>query len=288
MVGPRLPPRHPQTTEHGGDDAVSTFRFELVATGRAAGSYYRCMEPTSNPLRALGDGGPGFCFDIDRDLFRGAGDAADGPLLIALDSNVIFDLERYGSLILDQEHIPGVDDAYREELEALGAILDLWMVRDIRFIVVPRTRHDFKKSPSPERLAARERLFQRIEDALTFQADDWGAEHQRFTWSRPVTPATRAVLDVSPGLDALMLESAWSAGVDAFLTLDAGVIKAAGAAMAPFPLVVKPTQLANRLHKLGPNPFLSGRVDHPDCLWEGGLPFGDSGKWVPLLEALFI
>lgn len=244
------------------------------------------MDLTSNPLRVSGDGGLGFCYFSDLELFAGRGALEDGPLLIALDSNIIFDLEGYGTAIIDGHEIPGIDARLRAELDALGQILELWFLRDVRFIVVPRTRLDFHKQPSPERLASRERTFQRIESSLTFQAEDWGAEQLRFPPGSPTTPdADDMFRRVSP-LDGLMLRSAWEAGVDVFMTRDKRILSAAGRAPEAFPVLLSPTALVARLVSMGSDPLTLGTVDHRGCRWAAGVPFGDSGKWGPLLEAL--
>lgn len=244
------------------------------------------MDLTLNPLRAYGDGGPGFCYEADPDLFRGAGSLLDGPLLVALDSNIIFDLEKYGPAILDQEEVSGIDARLGIELLALGEIIDLWMMRDIRFIMVPRTREDFRRPPSADRMTERERTFQRIESALTFQVGDWEGSDSRFGGSRASTPSVDDIIGGVSELDALMLRSAWDAGVDVFLTRDEKVLSTCGQAAAPMPLVASPSTLRDRLGALGDDLMFLGMVDHADCQWSFGFPMGDTGKWVPLFEAM--
>ncbi|WP_449407120.1 hypothetical protein [Microbacterium maritypicum] len=246
------------------------------------------MDLMSNPLRAAGDGGLGFCYGSDPDLFRGCGALEDGPLLIALDSNIIFDLEDHGAAILDGEEIIGVDAKLQAQLGALGQILELWLLRDIRFIVVPRTRLDYRKEPSVERVASRERTFRRIEAAVTFQADDWGDEHRRFLGERPATAAVEEAIARVSILDGLMLRSAWDAGVDVFLTRDDTVLAAVADSPPSFPLVLDPAGLMGHLSSMGSNAFDLGTVEHAGCRWAVGVPFGDSGKWVPLFEALSV
>lgn len=244
------------------------------------------MDLTLNPLRASGDGGPGFCYEADRDLFRGAGSLSDGPLLVALDSNIIFDLEKHGPAILEQETVTGTDARLSHELIALGHIIDLWMMRDIRFIVVPRTREDYRRPPSADRLSERERTFQRIEHALTFQVGDWEDSGLRFGAARSSTPSVDQVIGAVSELDSLMLRSAWDAGVDVFLTRDEKVLNVCGSAAAPMPLVASPSTLRDRLGLLGDDLMFLGMIDHADCQWSFGFPMGDTGKWVPLFEAM--
>jgi hypothetical protein len=240
----------------------------------------------SNPLRALGDGGPGFCYDADRDLFRGVGRLIDGPLLVALDSNIIYDLEEHGEAILEQEEVLGIEAEHAENLLALGQIIDLWMMRDIRFIVVPRTRSDYRRPPPDDRMRQRELTFQRIEYALTFQVGDREDSDGRFVGARPATQYVDELIHRASELDALMLRSAWDAGVDVFLTRDEKVLRACSPSRAPFPLVASPTVLRDRFAALGGDPMFPGMIAHADCQWSLGLPVGDTGKWVPLFEAM--
>ncbi|PVW04774.1 hypothetical protein DEA06_08345 [Microbacterium sp. Gd 4-13] len=244
------------------------------------------LDLDGNPLRAPGDGGPGFCYLSDADLFRGAGSLEDGPFLIALDSNIILDLEQHGTAILEREEADGINAEHQQELAALGAILDLWMVRDIRFVVVPRTRVDYRKAPSPSRMVERERMFEHIEAALTFQTGDWGREDERFGGARAMPPVAARLIDSVSPLDGRMLTSAWNAGVDVFLTRDARLLAACQDGEPPFPAVLAPTGLVNRLAQLGEDPFFLGQVEHPSCAWAFGMPFGDTGKWVSLYEAM--
>jgi hypothetical protein len=85
-----------------------------------------------------------------------------------------------------------------------------------------------------------------------------------------------------------MLWSAWDSGADVFLTRDMRVLDVAGGAAQPFPAALTPSQLATRLSALGQNLLFLGQVQHPDCRWASGLPFGDMGKWSALLEALSV
>jgi len=237
-------------------------------------------------LRRPGEGGPGFCYESDPDLFRGATSLVDGPLLIGLDSNIIYDFEAHGLQILEQTETEGIDELRRRELDALGELINLWLVRDIRFIVVPRIRGDFRKLPSPSRQVERERLLRRIEQALTFQLDDWGREAERFGGDRPLPPGTERALAKVSSLDALMLRSAWNSGVDVFLTRDHKVHTIEASLPAPFPMILSPSQLVSRIHKMRGDLFSLGQIAHDGCTWRDSFPMGDTGKWVPLLEAL--
>ena len=240
-----------------------------------------------NPLREVGDGGVGFCYDVDRPLFAGSGLLQDGPLLLALDSNVMFDIELYGSRLIDGESICGLDDARLKELDALGELLDLWLVRDIRFVVLPSIRSDYRRSPSADRLKERERLFSALELALLFHTGHWETDSHDFFWKRASSAEAEAVLTrVRGDLDRRMVRAAWDCAADVFLTSDEGVLVACTETPSDFPNVLRPTQLLERLESAGVTHFNGGRLNHPDCRWAASIPFGDIGRWVGLLQAL--
>lgn len=190
--------------------------------------------------------------------------------------------------ILEQEDVEGVDAERGRQLTALGQIIDLWMMRDVRFVVVPRTRSDFRRLPSDVRMRQRERTFERIESALTFQLGDWEDTSGRFAGGRSLTSAAHDVIGAASTLDALMLRSAWDCAVDVFLTSDLKLLNACSHAAAPFPLISSPSGLADRLAMLGTDPMFIGMVDHEDCRWDFGFLLGDTGKWVTLFEAMSI
>lgn len=246
----------------------------------------------SNALRGPGDGGQGYCYDFDRQLFAGSEGLVDGPLLIALDSNVLFDLEELGRHLIDDDLPSPVGGERGMQLEALGRLLEAWFMRDIRFAVVPATRDDFKKSPPESRLRERERLFSSIEQALTFQLDDWGNEAERHVpWRESDEEVDYALARVPDHLDRLMIQSAWECGSDVFLTMDTRLLAAMRTVPSGFPNVWSPAQLVSRLldsdsgSDAARHWLMSGTISHVDCRWAGGLPFGDTGKWVRLFEA---
>ena len=169
-------------------------------------------------------------------MFAGSEGLVDGPLLIALDSNVLFDLEELGRHLIDDDLPSPVGGERRMQLEALGRLLETWLMRDIRFVVVPATRDDFRKSPPESRLREREHLFSSIEEALTFQLDDWGNEAERHVpWREPDAEADSALARVPDDLDRLMIQSAWECGSDVFLTVDTRLLAAMRTVPPGFP-----------------------------------------------------
>lgn len=245
-------------------------------------------------MRMLGSGGQGYCYDFDRGLFAGAEGLLDGPLVIALDSNVLIDIESHGMELFDDNLGDSIPQKSRSNLIALADLLEAWLVRDIRFIVVPPTREDFKRTPTPDRLRSRDRFFSAVEEALTFQLDDWGEAEDRLAWTRePDLAVAQALMRVPDDLDRAMVEGAWACGADVFLTQDRRLLSAMKSFPEGFPNVCSPADLSARLFAasslasaVGPTWLTSGTVSHSDCHWAGGLPFGDTGKWGKLLEAL--
>ena len=72
-----------------------------------------------------------------------------------------------------------------------------------------------------------------------------------------------------------------------FLTVDTRLLAAMRTVPPGFPNVWSPTQLVAHLLNSDAEPhwLTSGTIPHEDCRWVGGLPFGDTGKWVRLFEA---
>lgn len=244
-------------------------------------------ELADNPLREVAEGGVGYCYDFDRTLFPGAGELVDGPLLVALDSNVIFDLESHGAALINDQEIVGIGPKHLRRLEAIGALVEAWFTRDIRFVLLPNTWMDFQKIPSPDRMRGRSQVFEAIEEALSFQVQDWGRESERFAWERPPDSAAAATIErVTDPLDRSMLSGAWLAGVDVFVTSDETLRKRVADVPSGFPNVWSPVQLESHLPVGGPTFLSGGTIDHTGCLWSGDFIIGDLGKIGRLLEVL--
>lgn len=91
------------------------------------------------------DGGMGFCHGALPSLLPCG---YHGPLVVALDSNALIDLQEHGNLLLNG-HVPAeVDAQYARELAGPSDILNLWLLRDIRFVVTPRSLTDAERIAS--------------------------------------------------------------------------------------------------------------------------------------------
>jgi len=250
---------------------------------------------TNNIMREPAYGsGPGFCYDVDRSLFRSYKD--DGPLVVAIDSNIVLDTMLYGANMINNEPYPPVVDAtYGKQLDAWALVIDTWMIRDIRLVVLPGMRNDNRREISDERRAVRERRLLGIESALTFQLNDWSNESRRFMNPQPVDPSVEAsIRGVLSPLDANLVLQAMQHQVDVFLTRDNRVVKRMNSlGFTEIPNVMRPTGLARALEKVGVigssnavDIFSGGHIKHRGCIYADGMLMGDSAKWIPLLEAM--
>lgn len=85
------------------------------------------------PVEDLYQEGGGFFYEDCPAVFLGR--TGYGPLRMAWDTNILVDYAEFGHLMweADDEFDPPISEPrYREELIALDAILQLWMMRDIR------------------------------------------------------------------------------------------------------------------------------------------------------------
>lgn len=240
------------------------------------------FESSAERLRAAGNGGPGFCVLSDPVLFRRA-DGGDAPLLVALDTNVLIDLVSNADAVIGEEPTP--DLAYGRQLAALGDLLEIWMVRDVRFVPLLRSLNDSARGPlSPARARVRRRTLDAVAEALSFQTDDWewdwAAEN---LWQPPRSVAPSLI----PGeADRTLVEAATALRCDVFLTRDERVMAANGHVAVH---LLDPVGLLGRLNDLpGSDPFgIGGLVEHPDCRYSNGsFLFGDMGKVGALLSAM--
>lgn len=224
---------------------------------------------------ATADGGVGFCQAALPALLPPGN---HGPLVVALDSNVLIDLQQHGAAILNAEEL-GVPAAYEEELLALGSILDIWMLRDIRFIVTPRSRTDAKRL-SERFLATRGPAVEALAQSLAYQYGDWAA----LAPSETSLPPLDSVTGIPAGADRDLLVEAQAVGAHVFLTRDEKVLTAASVE-GPALRILRPTDLADELVLGGVELFSGGQ-----CLAEGcpyatfNLPAPDLGKWGGLLS----
>lgn len=220
------------------------------------------------------DGGVGFCHEAIPDLLPSG---YHGPLVVALDSNVLIDLQQHGADLLTDEELR-VEEGYAEELLALGSIVDIWMIRDIRFIVTPRCRTDAKRL-SERFLATRGPAIDALAQSLAFQYGDWRIAAP----SERSLPPLGSVSGIPDGADRDLLVEAQAVGAHVFLTRDEQVLTAASVE-GPALSILRPTDLAEDLIMGGVQLFAGGRCLAEDCPYATfSIPAPDLGKWSGLL-----
>lgn len=214
----------------------------------------------------------GFCGAVLPSLLHGT---YHGPLVVAVDSSVLVDLQMHGVEVLEQD-VRVAESKYRAELEALGWILDLWLLRDIRFVVPPRAKSDARTGHVP---TSREPAIDAIEQSLAFQLDF------PEKWPEPASlePGIE-VLGLPAGGDLDLVQEALGLRASVFLTRDYTVIRRAdikGAAMR----VISPKTLAAELRRAGVSHFTGGICRAPGCPYlTTRIPGPDLGKWSGLLS----
>jgi len=221
------------------------------------------------------DGGLGFCYLAVPELLP---TGHHGPLVIALDSNVLIDLQQHGGKLLDDEDMR-VDEGYEEQLLALGTVLNIWMLRDIRFIVTSRSRTDARRR-SERFLATRGPAIDALAASLAFQYGDWSVPAP----SDREVPPVGSVTGIPAGADLDLLLEAQSIGAHVFLTRDARVLDFA-VLTGPALRIMRPTDLADELVLSGANLFMGGLCLADDCPYATfAAPAPDLGKWGGMLS----
>lgn len=216
------------------------------------------------------EGGLGFCHAKLPDLLP---PGYHGPLLVALDSNVLIDLQKHGSEMLNED-IQVTEGRYAEELASLGVLLNLWMLRDIRFVVTPRARTDAKRG-APEF----DKLIDGLAESLAFQLGDWTHLAPQ---DSPAAPTVGDELGLSHGADRDLVLEAQGSGTHVFLTSDRKVVRRA-TLTGPRMRVCTPSELADDLVVAGVEPMRGGTCGNFGCPYlDAMLLAPDIGKWAPL------
>lgn len=222
------------------------------------------------------DGGLGFCHGALVDILPLS---YHGPLVIALDSNVLIDFQQHGHLLLNEE-LPDVDKTYAEDLVGLMSLLNIWLLRDIRFVVTPRSLSD-AKTVNQRFLDRRLPAIEAIASSLAFQFGDWTVTAPSYAGApAPVGKET----GLAPGADRDLVLEAQAVGAHVFLTRDRPLldrVALSGSAM----VIVAPHVIADQLLSAGVSPLSGGICGAEDCPYrDWPLVAPDMGKWGGLLS----
>lgn len=197
--------------------------------------------------------GPHFVYDTARNLFLGR--RGSGPLFVVWDTNLLIDYFTYGSLLWRGEPLPeSLGDGYGAELEGLQLILGLWVLRDIRFVILPDTIDDAKKQLLPERRHSRINAFQEFASALRLVADDHSEADRPSRDGLLILPDAeleRVLSKVPAGYDRKLVSAAHRSAAHVFLTGDRRVLRNRDA-LRPFGLLLaSPLDLLEALFECG-------------------------------------
>lgn len=218
----------------------------------------------------------GFCHAAIPDLLPWG---YHGPLVVALDSNILIDLQQYGGALLNDE-LPTVDKAYRADLAGLADLLNLWLLRDIRFVVTPRSLTDARRV-TDRFLDRQTRAVDAIAQSLAFQLGDWS----ELPPSHGHSPRLLGDETNLPyGADRDLILEAQAVGAHIFMTRDRRVLRRVSLS-GPVLKVIPPSELADILVQAGCRPITGGTCGSDECPYDNWMmPAPDVGKWGPLLS----
>ncbi|MEL4356503.1 MULTISPECIES: type II toxin-antitoxin system VapC family toxin [unclassified Luteococcus] len=227
------------------------------------------FEPTAG-------GGLGFCHDAMPGLLPAG---YHGPLVVAIDSNVLIDLYEFGTRMVEDSlpEPPEVPASRAGELEAIASILDLWLIRDIRLVTTPRILTDAKANPS--RLARRRQDIEHLARALAFQLEDW---EEPFPLKAPEPSSPPTVIGARGEADRQLVEEAAAIGAHVFLTQDKRLRRPVSIPDAATQ-VLYPSELAATLAGARVTHFFGGICGGSDCPYpDFSMPAPDLGRYVLL------
>jgi hypothetical protein len=199
--------------------------------------------------------GPHFVYDDAPELFLGR--RGRGPLDVVWDTNILIDYLTYGPAMWEDEALDVVED-YAAELEGLHLLIQLWLLREVRFKVFARSIDDARRALLEARRGERARAVGEFAAALTLSA--YGGDDEKFEpgtvgdalplWL-PSVERDLAVKAVPSGADRELVILALSLGAHVFLTRDRGVLQAADVLRPHGLLVVTPLDLIESLAASG-------------------------------------
>ncbi|MFD0732293.1 hypothetical protein [Planotetraspora mira] len=171
--------------------------------------------------------GPHFVYEDFPSLFHTR--RGRGPLFIAWDTNMVIDYFNYGRALWEGNDLPVVaDENYASELEGLQLLIALWVLRDIRFIILPASINDAKKRLSAERKAHRIRAFEEFTSALGLVSSEPSGMDLPSREGLLILPDSLledALAGLPQGFDRVLVASAARMGIHVFMTMDKGILK---------------------------------------------------------------
>jgi hypothetical protein len=182
--------------------------------------------------------GPDFQYGDGPNLFLGR--RGRGPLHVVWDTNLLLDYFQHGRAMWEQDVVLNAIGKYGAELEALQLTIALWVLRDIRFHILPQLLADAKTTLTEERRARRWRALTEFSSALSLVAAGEGVSDPVAFHGPLVLPdreLQRVLRCVPEGGDRLLVQAAVRRRAHVFLTRDKNVL-ACRHGLKPFGLLL--------------------------------------------------
>jgi hypothetical protein len=170
--------------------------------------------------------GPHFVYEGSSNLFHTR--RGRGPLFIAWDTNILIDYFRYGRALWEGGKLPSLPEEYYAELEGIQLLIALWVMRDIRFIILPGTIKDAKKRLPVERRTQRVQAFREFTSALSLVSSGFAridSPSREGLFVLPDSLLEDAATNLPQGFDRILVTSAARMGMHVFMTMDKGILK---------------------------------------------------------------
>jgi hypothetical protein len=197
--------------------------------------------------------GPHFVYDISPAIFHTR--TGRGPLYVAWDTNLLINYFKFGRMLWEGDGLPDVqDDNFAGELEGLQFLIALWVLRDIRFIILPSSINDAKKKLPAERRASRFRAFDEFTSALRLvssDSPDVDLPSRDGLLILPDSLLEQAVAKVPRGFDQILVRAAAHMGIHVFMTMDKQILKQRQALRSFGLLLASPLDLLEELIRCG-------------------------------------
>ena len=169
--------------------------------------------------------GPDFAYDRHPALFHGR--RGEGPLHVVWDTNLLIDYFENGHALWTRGDWSARAETYDDELEALQFIVALWVIRDIRFHIVPRVFTDAKRKLGEQRRRQRMHAWKEFTAALRLvgyrEPEFPGPSRNGLLWL-PDDELAWALSTVPGSLDRALVHDAVKLGAHVFLTRDKQVL----------------------------------------------------------------
>ncbi len=224
--------------------------------------------------------GPDFQYDDGPSLFLAR--RGRGPLHVVWDTNLLLDYFQHGRAMWEQGVMLNAVGEYGAELEAIQIIMALWVLRDIRFHVLPQVLSDAKTTLTRERLAARYLALTEFSRALSLVAAG-ESEPDPVAHNGPLIlpdrELQRTLQCIPNGGDRMLVKASVRMRAHVFLTRDKKVVRCRDS-LRPFGLLLaSPGDLLEELFACGAFNCLLA----PQYLY---WPMPDQGRVAHLVEVL--